>query len=179
MPRLPTSARATTAPKWYLGVDPGTEGAASLIDGSSGVETIRLSTSDRDLWGWLAERRERIAFAMLEQIDPRPTMVFDHELKQVCARILKSTCLLYGDYWRLRAMLVALGTVPWLSIPPKRWQQGLDIVPKSKAETARDWKNRLKQRAEQLFPAECVVLATADSLLLARYCYTRASDGKV
>lgn len=164
--------------KVYLGIDPGAGGGLAALWGET-VTVAAMPKTEKDVWDWLNvyEGIPAKAAAIIEQIDPRPTMVYDHELKQVRPRILKSSCLLYGDYLRLRAFLVA-ASIPFEECPPQRWQKGLKIPPREKGEEERNWKNRLKAKAQQLFPREKVTLATADSLLIAEYC-RRKEEGKL
>lgn len=106
--------------------------------------------------------------ALIEQQTPRPTLVFDHELKKLRPRILKSTCLLYASYERCLTALQALG-ISHEEVSPARWQKALRIPPRSKGENTKDWKRRLKGKAQQLFPREKVTLAVGDALLIAEY----------
>lgn len=99
--------------------------------------------------------------AVIEQIDPRPTYF------QGKRSILRSTCIIYGEYRMCRATLATLG-IPFLAVTPKNWQAHYGLA-KEKLEGDTSWKNRLKARAQSLFPDVKVTLATADALLLAEY----------
>ena len=70
-------------------------------------------------------------------------------------------------------------------VPPQTWQKALGLH-KTKAERhpdtgARKWKNRLKQRAQELYPKLKITLETADALLILEYAKMqenrRKSDG--
>lgn len=154
----------------YIGIDPGAGGGlAFLTDGV--VSVVKTPATDADLWNWFAglvNSRRRL-FAVLEKLTPRPAMVFDWELKKVRPRILKSTCLLYASYVQMRSFLTAAG-IPFEEATPQAWQKGLGVPPKKKGEKDGPWKNRLKAKAQQLFPGVRVTLATADALLIAEYC---------
>lgn len=50
-------------------------------------------------------------------------------------------------------------------VPPKAWQKALGLGT-AKDLTKTQWKNKLKDRAQQLFPQASVTLATADALLI-------------
>lgn len=153
----------------YVGIDPGINGGVAYVCGKALAYT-RMPDTEMDLWN-LVESIMRLAqqnggFAYLEQQTPRPTMVFDHKAKKFRPTILKSTCLLYGNYRLLKGMLVAAG-IPHEEPPPQRWQKALAIPPRKKGEGEREWKNRLKAKAQSLFPGAAVTLAVADALLLA------------
>jgi len=96
-------------------------------------------------------------------------MVWDHVTKRNVLRILKSTCLIYGDYLRCRALMTA-ARIPFETHIPQKWIKALGIPGKGKNETKTQWKNRLKARAQQLYPRERVTLPTADALLIATHC---------
>ncbi len=55
------------------------------------------------------------------------------------------------------------------SVRSQDWQKALGIPKRAKNETPSKWKNRLKAKAQQLFPAVNVTLKTADALLIAEY----------
>jgi hypothetical protein len=50
-------------------------------------------------------------------------------------------------------------------VPPKKWQQALGLG-SAKDLTKTQWKNKLKNKAQQLYPQIKVTLATADALLI-------------
>lgn len=68
----------------------------------------------------------------------------------------------------LRAGLFFSG-IPFREVAPGKWMRDLGIPKKKKTETKTDYKNRLKAKAQQLFPSENVTLATADALLIYEY----------
>jgi hypothetical protein len=73
------------------------------------------------------------------------------------------------SYGGLRMALIAAG-IPFEEVQPRAWQKAMGIPPRSKTESGTQWKNRLKAKAQQLYPAEKVTLAVADALLIATYC---------
>ena len=78
---------------------------------------------------------------------------------------------------KLLGMLTAAG-IPFEMVTPQTWQKSLGIPARKKTEGKTQFKNRLKQRAEQLFPQVKVTLATADALLIAEY-IRRKREGKL
>ncbi len=153
----------------YLGIDPGENGGIAAIC-SDGTETVKMPDTEKDVFDYLAgwDINYKVT-AFLEQIDPRPTSWYDKSKGRWTASILKSTCLIYGNYLFLRGLLIASG-ISFFSEQPQSWQKGLKIPKKEKSETPAQWKNRLKGRAQQLFPNLKITLATADALLMAEYC---------
>jgi hypothetical protein len=74
-----------------------------------------------------------------------------------------------ANYGALRMALTAAG-IPFEEVVPGVWQRGLNIPPRKKTEGKTAWKNRLKAKAQQLFPSVKITLATADALLIAEFC---------
>lgn len=156
----------------YVGLDPGQNGAIVRLSNAL-VARYKMPNTETDLWSMFCDIRKSGAahtmkaaipiVACIEQQTPRPTFFGGR------SSILKSTCVLYGNYMQLRGMLIAAG-ISFEEVPPKRWQQALKIPPRLKTETDTQWKNRLKGRAQQLYPQVNVTLAIADALLIATYC---------
>lgn len=164
MPKLPIKREE----KYALGIDPGENGAAVLL-GSRRI-TFRLEgKTPADIWQFFNSYKGLIEFAVIEQIIPRPTMVFDHEIKRVVPRILKSTCQIYGSYIQLCSFLIAAG-IPFEDCPPQRWQKPLHIAPREKKEPEKAFKRRLRYKAQTLFPREKIIADTGDAFLIAEYC---------
>lgn len=158
----------------YLGIDPGASGGLACIHPASrSIEAVSMPSTEKDIWEILSERpayKDVMPFAVIEQQIPRPTFF------QGRASILKSTCLLYGSYTFLRGMLTATG-IPFEAVIPQTWQKAFGLK-KVKGESPTKWKNRLKAKAQQLFPSERVTLATADALLIAEFC-RRKCEGRL
>ncbi len=139
----------------YIGVDPGANGGLVAI--SDEITATKMPATERDIWDWFSERNNRPSVAVIEKVHSMP--------KQGVSSTFK-----FGmNYGFLRACLIA-ANIPFEEITPQKWQKGLGIVPASKTESKTQWKNRLKQHAQQLFPQIKVTLATADALLIATYC---------
>lgn len=164
----------------WIGIDPGASGGVTSIltlGKTSIVKTVPLAKmSQQELWEWINEHREQYTwngvkvarvFVVIEEQRPRPTVYFDRRTKKLVNTILKSTCLLYGNYCKIVGMLVAAG-VPFEEVTPQKWQKEFSLV-KAKGEKPTKWKNRLKTKAQSLFPRDKITLAVADSTLIAEY----------
>lgn len=149
----------------FLGVDPGNEGAIALVDSTRVVTQKIAKASVHQLARFIKDCSLLNCRAVIEQIIPRPTAWFDRKAGKFVSSILKSTCLLYGSFRELRAMLV---DIPFEEVTPQKWLDFYDMH-KEKGEEKRAWKNRLKALAQKLFPKITVTLATADALLIANY----------
>lgn len=66
-------------------------------------------------------------------------------------------------------MALLCAKIPTNEILPQKWQKFLSLGTKGSKSTS-EWKNKLKARAEQLFPdAGKITLATSDALLILKY----------
>ncbi len=159
----------------YVGIDPGASGGMALLTPNGSVGTFSLGEkSDKDIWEWMLMvsthpsrlKRPIGIHCVLEKVggyvggNPTPgSAMFNFGM----------------GYGKLKMALVAAG-IPHEEVQPSRWQKGLSIPPRDKAEGATAWKNRLKQHAENLFPDVKVTLAVADALLIAEFC-KRSKEG--
>lgn len=153
------------AAPYYLGIDPGASGGIAVLaaDGSV-MSAFKMPETDRDLFDVLVAV-QRPAVALLERVHAMP--------KQG----VSSTFMFGVGYGRLRMGLTA-AKIAWEEVTPRVWQAALGIAKRDKAgdESKTAFKNRLKAKAQQLYPGENVTLATCDALLIATFCYrTRAS----
>lgn len=149
----------------YIGIDPGASGGLVALgyDGSSRITS--MPESEADVWLWLsAFGPPRIAqvFAVIEQVGGHVGG----------AGQPGSAMFKFGmSYGGLR-MALTTASIPFEAVTPQRWQRAMGVTPRdgNGGETKTQFKNRLKARAQQLFPREKVTLATADALLIAEYC---------
>jgi len=147
----------------YIGIDPGKIGGLVALT-PKGILSSTMPPTDRDIWDWLC-------------------LVLDNDYK-LLAVIEKvqgyigprggdapgSAMFNFGmNYGLLRMALTASG-IPFEQVTPHKWQRALGIPSRKSAEGRTEWKNRLKQHAQQLFPEVKVTLAMADALLIALYC---------
>ncbi len=159
-----------------FGIDPGCSGGIAAIWGAAPCEVHHLSVSDRSPWDWIQNILLHTvgrnfspgdAFAVIEKNsgyvggagNPGSAMF----------KFGRSAGLLTG-------FLIAAG-IPYEEITPQVWQKALGLPSKKLDEKKGQFKNRLKQKAEQLFPQVKVTLATADALLIAEFC-RRKRGGK-
>ena len=76
-----------------------------------------------------------------------------------------SSAFVFGEnYGKIQGALAALG-IPFTLVRPQKWQASLSLG-NSKGMTKPQWKNKLKAKAQQLYPQSKVTLQTADALLI-------------
>lgn len=186
MPKL-----AETRSTIYIGIDPGASGGiAGILPKAS--ECRGMPQTETDIWGlfryyqnWHVHNRYQIV-AVIEKVGG---FIQGGEDRQPGSAMFK-----FGmSYGGLRMALIAAG-IPFEEVAPRTWQKALGIAPKRShtgtkeviiskgkrkgqtktvkcgGESSGEFKNRLKAKAQQLFPQLTVTLATADSLLIAVYC---------
>lgn len=149
----------------YGGIDPGGAGGFAFIYGDGlqpRIETLPTPGTQRDVCDLLRLRRENLT-ATVEWIHPAIPAIGKAPMAK-----------LYGSYMSLQMALTAL-EIPFEIVQPVKWQHALGISRRGKTETTVQWKNRLKARAQQLFPQHPVTLKTADALLISQYCRLKAT----
>ena len=132
-----------------LGIDPGASGAIARIFDDGYITTCRMSETESDIVGFLEGSPMDEYYAFIERVHSMP--------KQGVASSFK-----FGaSYGFLRGILIAL-RIPFEEVSPQKWQKEMGCL-------TRGDKNVSKARAQQLFPKEKIVHATADALLIAEY----------
>jgi hypothetical protein len=135
-----------------IAIDPGANGGIAIQNSFKWVSAHRMPATDRDLLNILETWKGGEAY--LEDIvlftgSPMPS----------------SRGIKYGASWgAIKGMLLAFRYRVVL-VRPQKWQAALSLG-NSRGMTKTQWKNKLKQRAEELFPSINVTLATADALLI-------------
>lgn len=143
----------------YVGIDPGVGGSVVVLSprGSKVQKILNTETLKDRLEFLRGIGSPRTVVGRIEEV---PTAIFGAG-KSSCSK-------LYGSYRELAALLLAVG-IAFEPVRPVVWQRGVGVPARKKGETATAWKNRLKGRAQALFPSEKVTLATADALLIAEF----------
>jgi hypothetical protein len=172
MPRLPAGSS-----RRYLGVDPGASGGLASIYLPEGngffvtklaiVKAVPMPQGDLEKLEWFEGFHPGITFCCIEKVSgfigsPQPG-----------SAMFKFGC----GYGKLLMALLA-AKIPHEEVVPRTWQSKLGIAPRKRSESKTQFKNRLKSKAQQLFPNVKVTLATADALLIAEYC-RRKCEGRL
>lgn len=151
----------------FIGIDPGASGGLAIIGhycgGINGADATAMPQTHRGAWDWLRTTTaapKLLAFAAIES----NTGYVGGEGNP------GSAMFKFGKSHGLLEMALIAAGIPYEQITPNVWQRKLGIPPKKRDEKKSAFKNRLKARAEELFPNVKVTLATADALLIAEYC---------
>lgn len=143
--------------KKYIGIDPGAHGGIAVLsaDGSV-VEVAKMPTTPMDLLDFLSRYKDD-SFCVLERVGGLPGQG-------------GSAMFNFGKgYGHLQMALLALG-IPTNDVTPNKWEKSFQLGSSGKYGKT-EWKNRLKAKAQQLFPSlgRKITLATCDALLIAEY----------
>ena len=148
-----------------IGIDPGMKGGiAWSVDRHCGpsVYCTKMPETETDTLHYLGDN---IA-ACLGRANPSP-FVYLEKVHSMPGQGVASTFKFGQGYGFLRGILVAL-RYPFEEVTPKKWQAEFGMK-KERLETKSAWKQRLKGRAQILFPDLEVDLYTADALLIAEF----------
>src|SRR5262245_30906291 len=163
----------------FVGIDPGDSGGIAVIEMGL-VRRVALSKlpTERDVWLWLrmtladdgTERMPNV-YVVMERVGGFMG-VGAGERKQF-NRASGHTMFTFGESsGMLKGMLAALGFEEGRNlfmVLPKVWQKNYGMV-RNKGEARTGFKNRLRKRAEEVFPSERFGLSTADAALMAGFC---------
>lgn len=138
-----------------VAIDPGTNGSIVFMVNNT-VQSIKMPDTPKDL------------FDCLKQLADRYDCVVYMEKVQGLPGMGGSPMFNFGKgYGYLEMALIAL-ELRTVTVTPQKWQKFIAIGTKGKSTTT-EWKNKLKAKAQQLYPSHKVVLWNADSLLILEY----------
>ena len=159
--------QTTSDEKCYIGIDPGKQGGLVLLSGNN-IEWVVMPASDLDLYNVLRRWKSShdIECAFLEQVSSRP------------GEGHKGTFTFGEGYGKLQ-MALAGNQIRYEKVTPRTWMKGLCIPVTRANESRKDYKERLRQTAQSLFPSLLlwnvsnnlgVQRAVCDAMLIAEYC---------
>lgn len=145
-----------------IGIDPGSSGgiAVLFVDGSV-VSVRKMPDTPQDILDYL--RR----FCSNELFCSKVVCYMEKVGTGIPGQSSKATATFARHNGHLEMALLSLG-IPTIEVTPQKWMKFYQLG-KSSDYSKTDWKNRLKSKAQQLFPREKVTLAVADALLIAEY----------
>jgi hypothetical protein len=145
-----------------IAIDPGASGgiaiglpyhANDILRADSSATAVSMPQTDKDILTAI-EKDYSCSTAYLEDL-----------VKYTGNNMPSSSMAVYASNWGIiKGILIARG-YRIILVPPKAWQKHLGLG-SAKGMSKTDWKNKLKQRAQQLYPKINVTLATADALLI-------------
>lgn len=142
---------------FYIGIDPGKNGGIAVmsVDGTV-VDVAKMPSTPSGILDFLSSCKYG-SFCVLERVGGMPGNG-------------GSAMFNFGKgYGHLQMALLALG-IPTEEVTPNKWEKTYQLGTSGKY-TKTEWKNRLKAKAQQLFPSlgKKITLATCDALLICEY----------
>ncbi len=139
----------------HIGIDPGANGGIAVLDDSGAVIFFsKMPATPQDLIDCLSEFAND-SVCTLERVQGMP--------KQGGSAMFN-----FGKgFGYIEMALIAL-KIPTETITPQKWEKTYQLGA-SRDCTKTEWKNKLKAKAQQMFPYIKMTLAICDALLIAEY----------
>lgn len=108
---------------------------------------------------------QRISFALVPEDFGLRAAYLEELVKYTGWAMPSSAMAVYASNWGFIKGVLTYAGYSIHIVPPKAWQKSVGMK-KEKKEPKTQWKNRLKTKAQELFPQTKVTLSTADALLI-------------
>jgi len=149
--------------KYIIGIDPGANGGIAVLDIDGNVIDVRkMPDTPQDILECLRKYSSSTLFSndgvcYLEKVGTG-----------MPGQSSRATATFARHCGHLEMALLALG-IKTNDVTPNKWEKSYQLGKSTDAISKTVWKNKLKAKAQQLFPKERVTLAICDALLLAEY----------
>ena len=148
--------------KYVIGIDPGSLGGIAVLDMDGGVVSVsKMPGTPQDILEHLRK------FAGTELFGSEAVCYLEKVGTGMPGQSSKATATFARHCGHLEMALLALG-IKTNDVTPNKWEKTYQLG-KSTGISKTEWKNKLKSKAQQLFPKEKVTLAVCDALLLAEF----------
>ena len=140
-----------------MGIDPGKNGGICILDQSGEVLTlIKMPATPGGLYNFLVEHSDCNA-CVLEKVGGMPGNG-------------GSAMFNFGKGYGWLEMALIACKIKTVTVTPQKWQKYYQLGSSSSC-THTEWKNKLKAKAQQLFPSlgKKITLVTCDAMLIAEY----------
>lgn len=145
----------------YMGIDPGSNGGIAVLapDGSV-LDVTKMPDTPMDILEYI-RLHSKGAKCIIEDVG-----------HGIPGQSSSATAKFARHNGWLEMALLASG-IPTTKVTPQKWQKYFQMH-RGKDEEKTKYKNRLKERAQLMFPTVKVTLANADALLIAEYCRNKS-----
>ena len=143
--------------KKIIAIDPGKNGGIAIysFEKNKLIEVVKMPPTPQELLSFLRLYQFN-SVCYLEKVGGLPGMG-------------GSAMFNFGKGFGHIEMALLCAKIPTNEVLPQKWQKFLSLGTKGSKSTS-EWKNKLRTRAEQLFPnAGKITLATSDALLILKY----------
>lgn len=140
-----------------MAIDPGTNGGIAVFSLKSNrvIEVIKMPETPKELLSFITAYQNNTT-CYIEKVGGLPGMG-------------GSSMFNFGKGFGYLEMALLCRKIPTISVTPQKWQKSLQLGGKGKKSTT-EWKNKLKSKAQQLYPyIDKITLATSDALLILYY----------
>lgn len=144
-----------------IGIDPGLGGGIAVLDGSR-IEVYNMPETYPDIYNFFKSVRN--------QYMPKDVLAIMEDVGHgMPGQSSKATAVFARHNGHLEMALYALG-IRAVKVTPQKWMKHYsNSLGKSKDYEKREWKNKLKGLAQQMYPSVKVTLKNADAILIATY----------
>jgi hypothetical protein len=145
--------------RYFIGCDPGQSGGFVVLDHDQNVISVFKTPDNRvDFVDKMMDLKnlDGQIFLIKERVHSQPknggksNFTFGYNIGVL------ETCL-------------TVAKIPFQDVTPQTWMK-MYMMKKEKEEAHTAWKNRLKAKAQELFPDQKVTLWNADAFLIAEFC---------
>lgn len=140
-----------------IAIDPGANGGIAIYSKETNkvIEAVKMPETPQDLLAFL-KMYSKNAVCYLEKVGGMPGQG-------------GGAMFTFGRGFGHIEMALLSCRIPTVEVTPQKWQKAIQLGNKG-SKSKSEWKNKLKARAEQLFPyVGKVTLATSDALLICQY----------
>lgn len=153
--------------RFVIGIDPGQKGGIAVIDTNGSVIGVTpMPSTPQDIISYL-----RDVMRPSELVPPGSRFVcyMENVGHGMPGQSSKATATFARHCGHLDMALIALD-IPTNTVTPNKWEKSYQLG-NSREYSKTEWKNRLKAKAQQMFPflGKKIMLSTCDALLLAEY----------
>lgn len=139
-----------------LGIDPGALGGIAVLDIDGNVVSLtKMPDTPQDILDYL------------RQYSADGVCYMENVGNGMPGQSSKATATFARHNGHLEMALLSLG-IKTNMVTPAKWMKSFQLG-SSRDYSKTEWKNRLKSKAQQLFPREKVTLCVSDALLIAEY----------
>lgn len=149
-----------------IGIDPGAAGGIAIYRKDCPEKTVKMprEVGDlRDLIRYYKENFHPIVF--IEKLSVRPDDIIKEGSEANLGKLYRVQRML-ANFEQLKAVISSEG-VPFVLVHPASWQAKLGL--RHSGEEKAERKRRLRDRAQELYPAQRVTLWNADALLIMHF----------
>lgn len=151
-----------------IAIDPGANGGVAIfsVDKERLIEAVKMPDTPQDLLDLLSKYQVN-SICYLEKVGGIP------------GQGGASSMFNFGKGFGHLEMALLCRKIPTTEVTPQKWQKALQLGTKGH-KSASQWKNKLKAKAQQLYPkVPKITLATSDALLILEYARITEKGGKI